>query len=518
VRRLSPWLLLLLAAGATAGPLSEEASRLSEAGATRVRAKVVRVFGFPSGGLPAAGALLGDGSVAITWSRSAAIGHRVRVSIGGAPGREAEVAARDEATGVTIVRLAGSPVVAGLPVGPEPAVGDPVFTGGYPYGTVRGDGGPAVSLGVLAQALGKSGRALLSTAVNPGEYGGPVADRAGRLVGVMLPDQDPTSGLPHTALLSALRARLPGLPEPETEPAPIWPVHECLRRAALGVWPGVVSLSETGDDESWFSGVVADAEGGVLTARPRLAPGAKLFAVLPGGGERTATVLGVVERYGVTLVRLEGGPPPAPVAFADEPPPVGAFVAAVGNPGGRAADRGPLVTVGVVGGLNRSERRYDALLTDAGVNRGNAGGALVDIEGRVVGILSTLGGSTLTDIGANSGVGFAIPWGPLRGHIESLRRGETISWRPGYLGVILSYDAVPGGGVRIESVAAGLPAEKAGIKAGDVILAVGETRIEGLEDLRKAFMPLREGDPVNVRVLRDGTELSFTATLALRPE
>jgi S1-C subfamily serine protease len=519
VRRLAATgVLLLLGAAAAAGVRAGEASARSAAAAARLAPAVVRVFGLPAGGFPATGVVLADGSLVLTWSRPAEIGHRVRVSRPGESGRNGAVAARDAATGVTVVRVDGEPFPARIAVGPDPETGEPVLVAGHPYGTVRGEGGPAVGLGVVAQRDPATGRALLSCAVNPGDYGGPVADREGRLVGVMLADQDPVSGLPHAVLLGALRSRLPLIPEAESGVAEPWPVHECLRRAVQVVWPGVVSLATEAEPDKWFSGVVADDQGGVLTTRPGLPSGSKLVAVLPGGGERTALVLGTVERFGVTLLRLEGPDPPVPVRFAEEPPAVGSFVAGVGNPNGRETGRGPLVTVGVVGGVNRSDRRYDAVVTDAAVNRGNAGGVLVDLEGRVVGLLTTLNGSTLLSVGANSGVGFAIPFPPIAGHLEALRRGETVAWRPGYLGVSLSYEEVEGGGVLVEAVVPGLPAEKAGMRAGDVIISVGDSRIGGFEDLRQAFLPLREGEQVKVVIRRDGAEQTFEPVLALRPE
>ena len=511
-------LLALLAATASAGPLAGEASAVSAAAAAKLIPAVVRVFGLPSGGLPASGTILAGGSLVLTWSRPAEPGHRVRVARAGEPARNGSVSARDTATGVTILRIDGEPFARGLASGPDPEAGEPVFVAGHPYGTVRGEGGPALGLGVVAQREPASGRILLSCSVNPGDYGGPVADREGRLVGVMLPEQDAVSGLPYAALVSTIRSRLPGLPEAETGAAEPWPVHESLRRAALAVWPSVVSLATEGEPDVWFSGVVADAEGGVLTTRPGLPVGSKLVAVLPGGSERAALVLGTMERYGVTLLELEGPDPPVPARFAAEAPGVGSFVAGVGNPNGRDIDRGPLVTVGVIGGVNRADRRYDAVVTDAAVNRGNAGGALVDLDGRVVGFLTTLNGSALLSVGANSGVGFAIPFPPLSLHLAALRRGESVPWRPGYLGVSLSFDEVEGGGVRIEAVLPGRPAEKAGMLAGDVIVSVGETRIRVFDDLRKAFLPLREGEKVAVVVRRDGAEQTFEAELALRPE
>jgi S1-C subfamily serine protease len=510
--------LLLLAATAAAGPRAGEASAVSAAAAAKLTPAVVRVFGLPSGGLPASGAILAGGNIVVTWSRPAEIGHRVRVARAGEPARNASVAARDTATGVTVLRVDGEPYSGGLASGPDPEAGEPVFTAGHPYGTVRGEGGPAVGLGVVAQRDPATGRILLSCSVNPGDYGGPVVDREGRLVGVMLAEQDAVSGLPWAALVGTIRSRLPLLPEAETGGAEAWPIHECLRRAALAVWPSVVSLATEGEPGVWFSGVVSDAEGGVLTTRPGLPAGSRLVAVLSGGSERLARVLGTIERYGVTLLRLEGPDPPAPARFATEPPAVGSFVAGVGNPNGRETGRGPLVTIGVVGGVNRADRRYDAVVTDAAVNRGNAGGALVDLDGRVVGLLTTLNGSVLLNVGANSGVGFAIPFPPLSSHLAALRRGETIAWRPGYLGVSLSFDEVEGGGVRIEAVLPDLPAEKAGMRAGDVIVSVGEARIAVFDDLRQAFIPLSEGERVAVVVRRDGAELTFEPVLALRPE
>ncbi len=509
---------LLLGADAAAGPLLSEASRRTQEAAERIRPAVTQVLGLPVGGLPPAGVLVGGEGLVLTWCRGTEPGREATVVLAGGLRRPAAVEAFDDRSGATLLRVAGAPPSGGLPAGPDPRAGDPVFAAGHSYGTERGGAEAAVVLATLAQILPDRGRLLLSCATNPGDYGGPVTDREGRLVAVALPDEDAASGLSFAVPLSALRDRFPGLPAAETSPVREWPAHDVLSDAVRAVWPSVVSLSADGAEGSWFTGLAVDLEGGVVTTVPGLAPGAILRVVLADGREDAAKVLGTVERFGVTLLRIEGAARPAPAPLAEAEPPVGSFVAAVGNPNGPAWGRGPLVTTGVLGARNRSDRRYDALLTDAGVNRANSGGPLVTLEGRVLGVTSTLGGDALTTVGANSGVGFAIPAAAIRAHLAALSRGETVAWRPGYLGVVLSLDPEPAGGIRIDGVSPGLPAEAAGIRPGDVILSVGGQDVTSLEDLRRIFVGLAQGDAVEVRVRRGAEVLTFSVTLALRPE
>ena len=149
--------------------------------------------------------------------------------------------------------------------------------------------------------------------------------------------------------------------------------------------------------------------------------------------------------------------------------------------------------------------------TDAAINPGNSGGALADRQGRVIGINDII----FSRSGGNEGVGFAIPVTRAMQVAERLVSGETIE--SGFLGVS-GQDTLEGrGGALIESVEPGSAAEAAGIEAGDLVVAIDGSAIEGIEDLAGQVRSRHAGDTVEVTVVRDGEEQTVTVTLGERP-
>jgi S1-C subfamily serine protease len=478
-------------------------------------------------GLPMVGVAVGDGSVVLTFLRGGTRGDLASVLLPGGERRRARIAARDAETGIAALRLE-RPLPNGLALrGPPLEPGEPVLTAGYPFGTKRGDARPAMGQGVAAQVSrgGAVPRILLTIAVNPGEYGGALVDGQGRLAGLLHWERDPTTGL--SSAISVARPReafaevadLSGVlapAPPEREEA--WPVHDRLRQVAEAIRPNVVSIlvnpEEGGEADRTVTGLLIDGEGHVLTTRANVREAKRLTVIPPGRPAREGKLLGSDERLGIALLSI----PPvsgdgAGVEFAGSVPPVGTFVVAVGNPNGRGADATMLVSMGIVGATNRRDRQYGALHTDAAVNRGNLGGPLLDLEGRVVGLLSSLGGDSLRRLGTNSGLGFAIPAPAFLSRLDSLKRGETLAFRPGYLGVTLSFEEEEGGGVRIDTVIPGRAAARGGVRPGDVIRAVNGKAVEGIEDARRVFTELTEGEKVAIVVRRKGGRVELEVTL-----
>jgi len=186
---------------------------------------------------------------------------------------------------------------------------------------------------------------------------------------------------------------------------------------------------------------------------------------------------------------------------------VGDFVVAIGNPFGLPHS----ATAGIVSGLKRSgfspDDFEDYIQTDASINPGNSGGALVDLRGDLVGINTAL----LSGSGDNIGIGFAIPVDTAARVMRQLIEYGAV--RRGQLGVSLyavtTKMARPLGlhratGGLVAQVTPGSPAEKAGIRAGDVITAISGHRIASNSDLRQALGFLRVGDAVTVDLLHDG--------------
>jgi len=202
-----------------------------------------------------------------------------------------------------------------------------------------------------------------------------------------------------------------------------------------------------------------------------------------------------------------------PLEFADsDQVRVGDEVVAIGHPFG--LDR--TATAGIVSGLGREIQSPngfsidEVIQTDAAINPGNSGGPLVDGKGRVVGVnsqIATAGGG-----GGNVGVGFAVPANTVREVVPQLSSGQTIE-RP-YLGVSTAAGAA---GVEVKEVTSGGPAQRAGLRAGDVILSVDGQSVSEPDDVTGALDGSEPGDSVTVEVERGGDRQQFDVTLGTRP-
>lgn len=189
---------------------------------------------------------------------------------------------------------------------------------------------------------------------------------------------------------------------------------------------------------------------------------------------------------------------------------IGDYVVAIGNP----FALGQTATAGIVSALGRSglgiEGYEDFIQTDAAVNPGNSGGALVDIQGRLVGINAAI----LGPAGGNIGIGFAIPIAMARavadqlvrfGKVERGQLGVSINDHPAQMPV--GQQAEAPSGAMVVSVLRGSPAENAGLKPGDVIIAVNGKPIVGGAQFRALVGLVRPGDSVTLEVLRNGERI-----------
>ncbi|MGH8284219.1 MAG: PDZ domain-containing protein, partial [Steroidobacteraceae bacterium] len=199
---------------------------------------------------------------------------------------------------------------------------------------------------------------------------------------------------------------------------------------------------------------------------------------------------------------------------------VGDFVVAIGNPFGLQHT----VTSGIVSGLSRSGINpggyEDFIQTDASINPGNSGGALVNLKGELIGINTAI----LSGSGGNIGIGFAIPVNMARHVMNELLRFGTV--KRGLLGVQLrpvtsdiaqSLGLGATQGALVTQVVEGSAAEKAGIKAGDVVTSVNGQTVKSNTELRNAIGLMRVGDKVDIGLLRDGSSHRVTATIAETP-
>lgn len=266
------------------------------------------------------------------------------------------------------------------------------------------------------------------------------------------------------------------------------------------------------------SGVIVDATRGYILTNAHvvdratgitvtLEDGRRLKARLVGADPPSDIAVVQVHARGLTQVRLGDS---AKLAVGD-------FVVAIGNPFGLPDS----ATAGIVSGLRRSglspNHYEDYIQTDASINPGNSGGALVDLRGHLVGINTAI----LSGSGGNIGIGFSIPVDTARRIMRQLIEYGAVE--RGQLGV--SVFAVtpevarslglhrPAGGL-VTQVVPGSPAEKAGVRAGDVITTIAGHGVRSNADLRNAIGFLRVGDAVTIDLLHDGRREQRRAILA----
>ncbi|MBM4017184.1 MAG: PDZ domain-containing protein [Planctomycetes bacterium] len=347
-------------------------------------------------------------------------------------------------------------------------------------------------------------------------------------------------------LAAALVAALVPLAAPAAEDAPADPVlaARAFRAAAARVLPSVVTIETYGGaaappppppqertppgapgrpaprrragalanpGEGPTTGLIISSDGYIITSTFNFLRSPPVITVVLGDGSRhVARLCGRDETRGLCLLAIEGA---AGLPAAQHAPPdglrVGQWVLSVGV--GYGGDE-PAISAGIVSALGRLSGK--AVQTDANLSPANYGGPLVDLEGRVVGVCVCLyprGGSAGEGVQwYDSGVGFAIPLADAGPVLERLKAGEVI--RPGRLGVRPARGA-SGPGVTVESVLPDSPAQKAGIQAKDVIVALGEQPVRDVMVLRALIGACAAGDTVTLRFKRGGEERAVPVTL-----
>jgi putative serine protease PepD len=286
-------------------------------------------------------------------------------------------------------------------------------------------------------------------------------------------------------------------------------VNQIYRRARKGV----VDITVTqGPSTAEGSGFVIDKRGDVVTNQHVVAGGGSIQVKFADGRRAAARVVGTDASSDVAVIRVSASSSQlAPLAFGDSSKvQVGDGVVAIGSPFGLAGT----VTTGIVSALDRSitaPNNYTipgAIQTDTPINHGNSGGPLLDSHGNVIGINSQIKSNS----GDSSGVGFAVASNTVRRAAETLIAGGKV--QHAYLGVALG-DASSGAG--IGSVKAGSPADRAGLRAGDVITAIDGHRVGSSAEAVDAIDSARPGDKLTLTVRRGGAERTVQATLVERP-
>jgi serine protease Do len=280
---------------------------------------------------------------------------------------------------------------------------------------------------------------------------------------------------------------------------------------------------QTRVQNSLGSGVIVDATGIIVTNDHVVAGAEEITVVLADRREFDARIIGADDRTDLAVLRVEAGRdllPALPIGDSDDVQ-VGDLVLAIGNPFGV----GQTVTSGIVSALARTRVGIADLnffiQTDAAINPGNSGGALVDLSGQLIGINTAIYSNT----GGSLGIGFAVPSNMVRSVVAGLTGvGRLVRPWFGAWGQRVSAEmsATLGmerpAGVIIEDVYPGGPAERAGIRVGDVVLAVGGHSIDDEDGLNYRIATLTVGSETDVTLWRRGRETSIAMIASAPPE
>lgn len=362
-------------------------------------------------------------------------------------------------------------------------------------------------------------RAIAATAVAVGLVGG------GAAIGRMIDDEpraDAVASQPTTVGSTIPRAERPnttstapssagGATSGNVAPPSLDPTLEPIVAAAKAAKPGVVQIeTQTG----LGSGFIFTDDGYVLTAAHVVAGSSTVAIRLGDGSGYQGTVVGVDEQTDVAVVKITDPPDDLPVASLalEDAPEVGQQVIAIGSPFGLDQT----VTAGIVSTVSRpvpvpdSSGRVNVvgmIQTDAPINSGNSGGALVNLDGQVIGINDQI----RTTTGDNAGIGFAIPIDLAYQVAQLLIRGEDV--RFGYLGVTTDEPSFGQAGALVTQVVDGSPAAQAGLQEGDVVTAVDGQAVRSYEELISGIRSRLPGDQLSLTVTRGDEQLTFDVTL-----
>ncbi|HEY2072781.1 MAG TPA: trypsin-like peptidase domain-containing protein, partial [Gaiellaceae bacterium] len=289
--------------------------------------------------------------------------------------------------------------------------------------------------------------------------------------------------------------------------------------------PGVVDITVTQSSSGGFglgqqqsqaegTGFVYDTKGDIITAAHVVDGASAVKVKFQDGKTATATVVGSDNSTDTAVIKVNVAASelhPLTIGSSASVQP-GDEVAAIGSPFGLTET----MTAGIVSAIGRTitaPNNYSisgAIQTDAPINHGNSGGPLLNSSGAVIGVNVQID----SESNGSEGVGFSTPIDTVKSVADTLISGGKV--QHAYLGIQVG-DAASNGGAQVSCVVSNGPADNAGLKAGDVITAVGSTQITSADDLTAAVNAYKPGAKVTMTITRGGSSKSLSVTFGNRP-
>jgi len=274
-------------------------------------------------------------------------------------------------------------------------------------------------------------------------------------------------------------------------------------------------------DNSLGSGVIVSEQGLILTNNHVVSTADEIEVALADGRKMPAKLVGTDPETDLAVIKIEGDNLPA-ITFANyEKLSVGDVVLAIGNPFGV----GQTVTQGIVSALGRNHLGINTfenfIQTDASINPGNSGGALIDASGNLVGINSAI----YSRSGGSMGIGFAIPSSLAKQVMEQIAKDGSVT--RGWVGIEAqditpelaeSFKLSKASGSLIAGVLRDSPADKAGLKAGDILLAINDKEVTDSAAMLNLIAVLNPNQKAVLKIVRDGKMLNVSVLIGKRPK
>jgi serine protease DegQ len=277
---------------------------------------------------------------------------------------------------------------------------------------------------------------------------------------------------------------------------------------------------EEDDQNSLGSGVIVSPDGYILTNYHVIEGADEIEVVLADGRQSAAKLVGTDPETDLAVIKIALDRLPAIVLGHADQAKVGDVVLAIGNPFGV----GQTVTMGIISALGRNNLHINHfenfIQTDAAINFGNSGGALIDTNGNLLGINSAIYSQT----GGSVGIGFAIPVTTAKSVMESIiKSGHVVR---GWIGVesqeitpelAQSFGLQRDSGAIIAGVVRGGPADRAGMRPGDILLAVQGKKVRSTNDMMNLIAALPPGDKAQMTVMRKNRQSTLDVKVGKRP-